>query len=66
MGSIGIETDDNRRKKMKAKKAIDEMIDKRYSIEELSLLDTEVRIYALETALATHLRYHFGGVTPPK
>ena len=57
---------------MKVKKAIDEMIDemidkkKKYSMGELPLLDTEARISALETALATHLRYHFGGVTPPK
>jgi len=89
MRAIGIETDDNRRKKMKApryleeksshsideemaaraKKAIDKKIaerDKEYSTGDLSLLDTEARISALETALAAHLRYHFGGVTPPK
>jgi hypothetical protein len=46
----------------RAKKAID----KKYSTGDLSLLDTEARISALETALAAHLRYHFGGVTPPK
>lgn len=54
---------------MRAKKAIDKKMgerDKEYSMGELPLLDTEERISALETALATHLRYHFGGVTPPK
>lgn len=54
---------------MRTKKALDKKMgerDKEYSMGELPLLDTEARISALETALATHLRYHFGGVTPPK
>jgi hypothetical protein len=53
----------------RAKKALDKKMaarSKDYSMGELPLPDTEARISALEIALAAHLKYHFGGVTPPK